>query len=139
MDTHTTNISELPIDRVPINEELPEQQMNSPQSNEHIMDTNIPIQQQKRVHFNNEIQQHDTTTKMNITITHKIIILATLLFIIFNETYIRNYIMNILVVIFGKYLKENDVISKSGIVFYGLTYGLVLYIVTLVIDIESLF
>ncbi len=139
MDTHTTNISELPIDRVPINEELPEQQMNSPQSNEHIMDTNIPIQQQKRVHFNNEIQQHDTTTKMNITITHKIIILATLLFIIFNEAYIRNYIMNILVVIFGKYLKENDVISKSGIVFYGLTYGLVLYIVTLVIDIESLF
>lgn len=139
MDTHTTNISELPIDRVPINEELPEQQMNSPQSNEHIMDTNIPIQQQKRVHFNNEIQQHDTTTKMNITITHKIIILATLLFIIFNETYIRNYIMNILVVIFGKYLKENDVISKSGIVFYGLTYGLVLYIVTLIIDIESLF
>lgn len=139
MDTHTTNISELPIDTLPINEELPEQQMNSPQSNEHIMDTNIPIQQQKHVHFNNEIQQYDTTTKMNINITHKIIILATLLFIIFNETYIKNYIMNILVVVFGQYLKENNVISKSGIVFYGLTYGLVLYIVTLIIDIESLF
>lgn len=139
MDTHTTNISELPIDTIPINEELPEQQMNSHQSNEHIMDTNIPIQQQKRVHFDNEIQQYDTTTKMNITITHKIIILATLLFIIFNETYIKNYIMNILVVIFGQYLKENNAISKSGIIFYGLTYGLVLYIVTLVIDIESLF
>lgn len=139
MDTHTTNISELPIDTLPINQELPEQQMNSPQSNEHIMDTNIPIQQQKHVHFNNEIQQYDTTTKMNITITHKIIILATLLFIIFNETYIKNYIMNILVVVFGQYLKENNIISKSGIVFYGLTYGLVLYIVTLIIDIESLF
>jgi hypothetical protein len=139
MDPHTTNISELPIDRVPINEELPEQEMNSHHSNEHIMDATIPIQQQKQVHFNNEIQQHDTTTKMNITITHKIIILATLLFIIFNETYIKNYIMNILVVIFGKYLKENSGVSKSGIIFYGLTYGLVLYIVTLVIDIESLF
>jgi hypothetical protein len=48
--------------------------------------------------------------------------------------------MNILVVIFGKHLRtENNLISKSGLIFYGLTYGILLYSIILLIDIESLF
>lgn len=142
METHTTNIADLPIDNTPVNNELPESNTTSHHSMQHSMDPNIiPLKQKpQHIQFNEQIEIKEYETKSQITLTHKIIILATFLFIIFNEVGIRNYIMNILVVIFGKHLRtENNLISKSGLIFYGLTYGILLYIITLLIDIESLF
>ena len=69
----------------------------------------------------------------------KIIIVATLLFIVLNDPMIKNYIMKVLVVIFGISLKtENGITSKTGNVMYGLFFGIFIYILTLVIDIPSL-
>tara|TARA_B110000114_G_scaffold144449_1_gene153219 strand:- start:282 stop:707 length:426 start_codon:yes stop_codon:yes gene_type:complete len=141
METHTTNIADLPIDTVPMDQELPESNTTSHNSMNHAMDPNIvSLKQIPQIHFNEEVLTRNYETKSQITITHKIIILAIFLFIIFNEVGIRNYIMNILVVIFGKHLRtENNIMSKSGMIFYGITYGIILYSITLLIDIESLF
>lgn len=133
METHTTNIADLPIDHIPQSNELPEHTLH-PSTR---MDSQVYEPRQK-VSFNKNIEIRKIE---NITFkdTHKMIILASLIFILFNEIMIRNYIMNILVVIFGSSLKtENGTTSKLGNIFYGLFFSFTLYIITLVIDIPSL-
>ena len=134
METHTTNIADLPIDHIPQNTELPEHTIHSASR----MDSQVYEQPRQKVSFNKnvEIRKIENVTFKD---THKMIILASLIFILFNEPMIRNYIMNILVVIFGHSLKtENGTTSKMGNIFYGLFFALTLYIITLVIDIPSL-
>ncbi len=135
MDTHTTNITDLPIDHIPQNTEIPEN--IPPQINR--MDQQVyESHQNPKVTFNPNVESRipkDNSMKES----HKMIILASLLFILFNEPLFRNYIMNILVVIFGHSLKtETGTTSKIGNVSYGIFFGLVLYGLRLVIDIPSL-
>jgi len=135
METHTTNIADLPIDHIPQNTDLPENVIHS-QSR---MDREVYEQPRQKVSFNNNVEIRKIEKNITIRDIDKIIILASLIFILFNEAMIRNYIMNILVVIFGHSLKtENGTTSKMGNIFYGLFFALTLYIITLVIDIPSL-
>lgn len=136
METHTTNINELPIDYEQNTNELPEQQLKS--SLKHVIDPEIKQIKKENVVFNENIEiktiQNNKTKDID-----KMIILATLLFILFNEPYIKNYIINILVVIIGSYIRNsNGTTNKYGIIIYGLFYGLILYIITFFIDIPSL-
>lgn len=134
METHTTNIADLPIDHIPQNTESPE---NIP-SQVNRMDSEVYEPRQK-VTFNNNVEVVRPSQPSSIKESHKMIVLASLIFILLNEPLIRNYIMNILVVIFGHSLKtEAGTTSKIGNVFYGLFFALILYVLTLVIDIPSL-
>lgn len=110
METHTTNINEL------------------------------PIEQEKKVSFNDDEQITPTIHPKKLNTVHKVIIVSTLLFILFNEPFIKNYILNIIEVIVGKiYVKDiNGSINKSGILLYALVYGSLLYLFNLIIDIDSL-
>lgn len=133
METHTTNIAELPIDHIPQNNELPEHAIH-PSAR---MDAQV--YERPKVTFNHNVETRKIEQTIPLKDTHKMILLACLMFILFNEPMIRNYIMNILVVIFGYSLKtENGTTSKLGNVFYGLFFAMVLYVITLVIDIPSL-
>lgn len=135
METHTTNIADLPIDHIPQNTELPENVIHSQTR----MDKEVYEQPRQKVTFNNKVEIRNIEKKMTFRDIDKIIILASLIFILFNEPMIRNYIMNILVVIFGHSLKtENGTTSKTGNIFYGVFFALILYVITLVIDIPSL-
>ena len=135
METHTTNIADLPIDHIPQNTELPENTIHSASR----MDREVYEEQRQKVSFNNNVEIRKTEQNITIKDTHKMIILSSLIFILFNEPMIRNYIMNILVVIFGYSLKtENGTTSKLGNVFYGVFFSFTLYLLALVIDIPSL-
>ena len=124
------------LDHIPQNTELPEQAMNS--SSSYTLDKEIKeLPQQQRVSFHPNVDVTPNERQNNHI--YKSVIIATLMFILFNEPFIRNYIMNILVVIFGNSLKtETGTTSKIGNVSYGIFFGLVLYGLSLVIDIPSL-
>ena len=137
METHTTNIAELPTDHTPSSVDLPEHAIRS--SSNHVIDEQIYQPVKQNVNFNPNVNVRMATDSYVLKDTNKMIILATLVFILFNEPLIRNYIMNILVVIFGGMLKTpTGTSSKVGTIFYGVTYALCIYIVTLMIDIPSI-
>ena len=136
METHTTNINDLPVDNEESNYELPEQQLKS--SMRHVLDPEIKQYKREEVKFNDNVEIR-TIKGTKIRDVDKMIILSTLLFIVFNEPFIKNYLLNILMVVFGNFIKNpNGTTSKYGLVLYGLFYGLFLYVVTLIIDIPSL-
>jgi len=136
MDMNTTNINELPIDNnPPENRDLPENHLNSSMS--HIMDTSIKINEEKHVRFQ-EQPTMKKTARFVLLDTHKVIILATILFLLFSDVKVKNYIMNILEVIFGKFLKlPNGLSTKMGLVFYSMVYSLILFLSILFIDLSS--
>ncbi|ADX05833.1 hypothetical protein 162322318 [Organic Lake phycodnavirus 1] len=128
METHTSNIADLPIDHIPQNTELPEQAMNS--SSSYTLDKEIKeLPQQQRVSFHPNVDVTPNERQNNHI--YKSVIIATLMFILFNEPFIRNYIMNILVVIFGSNLKNTltGTTSKMGNIFYGIFYGIFIFII----------
>lgn len=135
METHTTNINDLPIDNEESDYELPEQHLKS--SIKHVIDPEIKQYKKEEVRFNNvEIR---TIKDKKLSDIDKMILIATLLFIVFNEPFVKNYLLNILTVIFGTFIKNpNGTTSKYGLVLYGLFYGLFIYVLTLIIDIPSL-
>lgn len=135
METHTTNINDLPIDNEESDYELPEQHLKS--SIKHVIDPEIKQYKKEEVRFNNvEIR---TIKDKKLRDIDKMILIATLLFIVFNEPFVKNYLLNILTVIFGTFIKNpNGTTSKYGLVLYGLFYGLFIYVLTLIIDIPSL-
>jgi hypothetical protein len=136
METHTTNINDLPIDNEESNYELPEQQLKS--SLRHVIDPEIKQYKNDEVRFNEHVEIR-TIKENKIKDLDKMIIISTLLFIVFNEPFIKNYLLNILMVIFGNFIKQpNGITSKYGLVLYGLCYGLFLYVINLIIDIPSL-
>jgi hypothetical protein len=70
---------------------------------------------------------------------HKFIILATILFFIFMDKKFNKYILNILIQIFGTFLKtEHGNPSKLGYVFYSIFYGLILLAILTFIDVSSI-
>jgi len=68
--------------------------------------------------------------------TNKLIILSTLIFLLFNDGKVKNYIISVLFVFFGDVIKSpTGGITKSGLVAYSLVFGLSLYIMMSVVDI----
>ena len=130
MDQNTTNINELPIDQnPPDNRDLPEQNINN------VNRIMSEPEQEKRVHFN-ELPKPSKTTLYDVSETNKVIILASIFFLLFSDGKVRNYIMGILIVIFGDSLKTTSGgISKIGLVFYSGVYGLSLFLLIFLVDI----
>ena len=138
MDMNTTNINELPIDtNPPDNRDLPEQQINSSMSR--MIDPSIKIDDgPKRVRFQ-ENPIINKSKRFELKDTHKVIILSMILFLLFSDNKVKNYIMNILEVIFGKFLKSHTgTNTKIGLAFYSVVYGLSLFLCITFIDISSI-
>ncbi len=133
---NTTNINELPVDNnPPDNRDLPENHLNSSMS--HMMDTSIKMNEEKHVRFQ-EQPAMKKTARFELKDTHKVIVLATILFLLFSDIKVKNYVMNILEVIFGKFLKlPNGLSTKMGLVFYSMVYSLILFLSILFIDLSS--
>ncbi len=131
MDQNTTNINELPIDpNPPENREMPIDMVRT-------IDRNIPQEDepQKQVHFDENISAQyvpkiNKQTLYEVSETNKIIILSTLIFLLFNDGKVKNYIISIDVI-----KTQTGGISKSGLVAYSLVFGLSLYVILSVIEI----
>jgi hypothetical protein len=133
MDQNTTNINDLPIDKNPPEDrDLPESELNM-NRNRMIEDTQTQIQPTKRVHF--EENKIIKTQLYEIKESHKIIILASLFFLLFSDLKVKSYVMNIFIVILGNSLKTTSGgISKIGLVVYSLVYGISLFLLVNLID-----
>jgi len=129
MDQNTTNINDLPIDNnPPDNRELPEQELNI-NRNRMIEDT-APA---RKVHF--EETKIIKTQLYDIKESHKIIILASLFFLLFSDLKVKSYILNIMIVILGNSLKTGSGgISKIGLVVYSIIYGISLFLMVKLVD-----
>ena len=130
MDQNTTNINELPIDQnPPENRELPEQNINN------VNRIMSEPEEEKRVRFK-EPPRPSKTTLYDVSETNKVIILASIFFLLFSYGKVRNYIMGVLLVIFGDSLKTTSGgMSKIGLVFYSGVYGLSLFLLIFLVDI----
>lgn len=130
MDQNTTNINELPIDQnPPENRDLPEQNINN------LNRIMTEPEEEKRVRFK-EPPRPSKTTLYDVSETNKVIILASIFFLLFSDAKVRNYIMGILIVIFGDSLKTTSGgMSKIGLVFYSGVYGLSLFLLIFLVDI----
>jgi hypothetical protein len=133
---NTTNINDLPIDtNAPNTYDLPENQLR----NNRAIDENVVIQETKKVRFEDPTHsKRPVPSGYELKEKHKIIILAILFFIIFSDVKVKAYLVSILVVIFGDFIRvTGGGISKVGLVFYSLIYGLALLITVSVIDVSA--
>ena len=89
METHTTNIADLPIDHIPQNTELPENAIHSQVR----MDREVYEEPRQKVSFNHNVEVRKIEEHSKIRDIDKIIIVATLLFIMLNDPMIKSYIM----------------------------------------------
>jgi hypothetical protein len=130
---NTTNINDLPIDtNPPSSMELPEQNLrqNPP------MDDSVYLEPEvkKRVRFSPVVEKSSSFQEK-----HKILLLATLFFLLFSDIKVKNYLMNILVVIFGDSLRTSaGGSSKIGQVAYSILYGTSLVVLVSFIDLSTL-
>jgi hypothetical protein len=139
---NTTNINELPLESTPPeNRNLPEGQLNS--SVNRMIDPNTNLRHEdKHVRFQ-EPQSNSYQSTLNkrfeLKDTHKVIILASILFLLFSDPKVKAYIMNILEVIFGKFLKlPTGGTSKIGLAFYASVFGTALLVCVSFIDLSSI-
>ena len=132
----TTNISELPIkSNIPVigSSEMEEKIQVSP--DKYIIDeSSIHIKPEKHVTFSNtpdinkkniseEESPKDKNDAFSISNEVKLISLASLMFFIFIDSKFKKYIINILIQIFGDFLKtETGGTSKIGNLFYSFTF-----------------
>ena len=134
---NTTNINDLPIDtNAPDTYDLPENQLR----NNRAIDENVVIQETKKVRFEDQTRpkQSAPSSGYELKEKHKIIILAILFFIIFSDIKVKAYLVSILVVIFGDFIRiTGGGISKIGLVFYSLLYGISLLITVTLIDLSA--
>ena len=135
MDQNTTNINELPIEQnPPDNREMPVDMVQT-------IDRTIEREEEpvKRVQFEENVQPSYKVNKQtlyDLSETNKLIILSTLIFLLFNDGKVKNYVISVLFVFFGDVIKSpTGGITKSGLVAYSLVFGLSLYIMMSVIDI----
>ena len=151
MDIDTTSINELPIANTAPQDGEASMNQNGQTSTAQIMidpqTTQIPQypeSQEKHVHFpddvatkNNELASK-TPSNMDISIEIKIIMLASVMFFLFMDPKIKKYILNILVQVFGQYLKtEHGNFTQIGILVYSIFFGVILMGVVKSIDISS--
>lgn len=138
----TTSISELPI------------VTNTPSTNDEVL-RNLPlstegiqkdpsalieaVHEEKRVRFSDEpVDTPEKAYQFVFKLEHKLIILAVFFFFVFSDLKFRKYILNILVQIFGSYLKtETGNLTKIGMFVYSLFYGLILLVCVTFIDFTS--
>ena len=133
---NTTNINELPIESTPPeNRNLPEGQLNS--SMNRMIDPNATIREEKHVRFQ-EVLPVNKDSRFELKDTHKVIILSTILFLLFSDPKVKAYIMNILEVIFGKFLKSEKGTTKIGLAFYASVFGIILLMCISFIDLSSI-
>ena len=134
---NTTNINELPIEtNPPENRNLPEGQLNSAMNR--MIDPNSVLREEKQVRFQ-EVPNQITDKRFELKDTHKVIILATILFLLFSDPKVKAYIMNILEVIFGKFLKtQTGGTSKIGLAFYASVFGIGLLVCVSLIDLSTI-
>ena len=149
MDGDTTSINELPIiTSLPPNDANEEMEKINLTTERNMIDREtLNIAQEnneKRVHFEDEMPKNEEKEtiqpeqKYDLSIQFKIIILATLLFFFFMDPKIKKYLLNILVQVFGSFLKtEHNNMSQIGMLFYTLFYGLVMTIIVKTVDISS--
>ena len=134
---NTTNINDLPIDtNAPNTYDLPENQLR----NNRAPDENVLIQETKKVRFEDTTRPKPPSQSSGYDLKekHKIIILAILFFIIFSDIKVKTYLVSILVVIFGDFIRiTGGGISKVGLLFYSLLYGIALLITVTLIDLSS--
>ena len=137
MDQNTTNINELPIEQnPPENREMPVDMVQT-------IDRTIEREEEpaKRVQFDDNVQPSysnkiNKQTLYDLSETNKLIILSTLIFLLFNDGKVKNYIISVLFVFFGDVIKtQSGGVSKSGLIAYSLVFGLSLYIIINVVDI----
>ena len=135
---NTTNINELPLESTPPeNRNLPEGQLNS--SVNRMIDPNSRQNEDKYVQIQESIYQPNLNKRFEIKDTHKVIILATIFFLLFSDPKVKVYIMNILEVIFGKFLKSTTGgTSKIGLAFYAAVFGSVLLACVSFIDLSAI-
>jgi len=131
---NTTNINDLPLDTNPPNSyELPENEIRTNRP----IDDEVIIPETRRVRFEDP-KRDPPSSNYELKENHKVIILAILFFIIFSDIKIKNYLVSILVVIFGDFIRiTGGGISKIGLVIYSLVYGLALFITISLIDLSS--
>lgn len=142
----TTNICDLPIvNRQPENnneeviQNIPLTNTNRQHDKETIVNKEKQVRFNENVEYeNNKREEPKTSGEFVLTIEYKIIILATFFFFVFNDTKFKKYILNIMVQIFGKYLKtELGLMNKMGMFMYSLFYGLLLVCCVRFIDLTS--
>ena len=134
---NTTSISELPLETtLPENRNLPENQINS--SMNRVMDPiRVDEKQEKQVRF--QVQSPDKTKTYELKDTHKVIILATIIFLLFSDVKVKSYIFNILEVIFGKFMKSPEGGStKIGLTLYASVFGTILLLCVSFIDLSAI-
>ena len=151
MDIDTTSINELPIANTAPQDGQASMNQNGQTSTSQIMidpqTTQVqqyPQSQEKHVHFSDNITKKEddhvskTPSNMDIGIEIKIIILASVMFFLFMDPKIKKYILNILVQIFGQYLKtEHGNFTQIGILVYSMFFGVILMAIVKSIDISS--
>ena len=132
MDQNTTNINDLPVEsNPPDNRELPESQLNVNRSRE------IEEPPKKRVQFEEPVVEKNKLYE--IKESHKVIILASLFFLLFSDLKVKSYIINILIVMLGNSLKTaSGSISKIGLVVYSIVYAISLFALVNLVDFASL-
>ena len=141
---NTTNINELPLESTPPeNRNLPEGQINSAVNR--IIDPNTRQNEEKHVRFqevsnqSNQQNQQNLNKRFEVKDTHKVIILASILFLLFSDPKVKSYVMNILEVIFGKFLKlPTGGTSKIGLAFYAAVFGTTLLVCLSFIDLSAI-
>lgn len=145
-DQDTTNISELPIMQPPITNNKEEILQNTSLSTEQRQLDNNIVAPQKQKTASEKPEKKKVTFKeppkkgesFVLTLEHKIIILATFFFFVFMDTQFKKYILNILVQVFGSFLKsEHGNMTKIGMFVYSLFYGSLLLGIVTCIDITS--
>lgn len=157
MDIDSTNISELPIAKN-MNEGLNhEEAMNQVQlsSENHLIDEHSIINKKndKTVRFSEDIDYDDTpkvssndinrekikSQNYDLRLETKIIFLASITFFVMMDNKVKKYFLNILVQIFGSFLKtEHGSMTQLGMLFYTLLFGLILYISVSTIDLGAM-
>ena len=155
MDIDTTSINELPImsnNPSSSNNEQMEQMQQTTQNIVIDRDSLPDVREPKQVRFNDtpivqqdsqgepEISQKPNVMSYELGIqAKKICILAALIFFLLMDPKIKKYILNILVQVFGSFLKtEHGNMTQLGILVYAVFYFSVLQLlITKSIDISS--
>ena len=145
----TTNISDLPIvtnNSGNNNEEIIQNlNLTTEQRQQDLNAVTEKVIEEKRVRFkddiNNEVEKDTNSSKKSdfvLRLEHKVIILATFFFFIFMDTKFKKYILNIMIPIFGNYLRtETNQMNAIGMFMYSLFYGSILLACVSLIDLTS--
>ena len=157
MDIDSTNINELPVIKnmnQDMNHEEMMNQMNLSSENVVIdQESIINKKTEKNVRFNDELDFEDTpkispndihreklkSKNYDIKLETKIIFLASIIFFVMMDNKVKKYFLNILVQIFGSFLKtEHGSMTQLGLFTYTSLYGLILYISIVTIDLGAM-